>query len=102
MGNERMVEVVRRFGAERVIVDSSADWGVSDPLAVPKAARLMLDRGIPADQVETVCYRNAIAAYARRGQFREQDWLAPIPIDQRRLHQGSSVLRGQEARVDPA
>jgi predicted metal-dependent TIM-barrel fold hydrolase len=102
MGNERMVEVVRRFGAERVIVDSSADWGVSDPLAVPKAARLMLDRGIPAGQVETVCYRNAIAAYARSGQFREQDWLAPAPIDQRRLHQGSSVLRGQEARVDPA
>ena len=27
MGNERMVEVVRNYGSERIIVDSSADWG---------------------------------------------------------------------------
>ena len=33
-----MVDVVRRFGSERVFIDSSADWGVSDPLAVPKTA----------------------------------------------------------------
>ena len=46
MGNERMVEVVRRFGSDRIIVDSSADWGYSDPLAVPKTARLMIQRGI--------------------------------------------------------
>ena len=45
MGNERMVEVVRKFGSERIIVDSSADWGVSDPLAVPKTANLMIERG---------------------------------------------------------
>ena len=32
MGKERMVEIVRRYGSERIIVDSSADWGVSDPL----------------------------------------------------------------------
>src|SRR5262245_4981905 len=35
MGNERMVEIARQYGSERIIVDSSADWGVSDPLAVP-------------------------------------------------------------------
>ena len=34
MGNERMVEVVRQYGPERIIVDSSADWGAPDPLAV--------------------------------------------------------------------
>ena len=39
MGNERMVEIVRRYGSDHIIVDSSADWGVSDPLAVPKTAR---------------------------------------------------------------
>ena len=49
MGNERMAEVVKKYGSERVIVDSAADWGVSDPLAVPKTARLMLERGIPED-----------------------------------------------------
>jgi len=97
MGSERMVEVVRRFGSERIIVDSSADWGVSDPLAVPKTARLMLSRGIPREQVETTCYRNAISAY----HLDERDWLSPPAIDQRVLFSGNSVLRGQ-APVVPA
>ncbi|MCA8990033.1 MAG: TatD family hydrolase [Planctomycetaceae bacterium] len=100
MGNERMVEVVRKFGSERIIVDSSADWGVSDPLAVPKTANLMLQRGIPEQDVHTSCYANALAAYGQSGQFNEEDWLSPMPIDQRNLFSGNSVLRGQEPRVD--
>ena len=100
MGNERMVEVVRKYGKERIIVDSSADWGVSDPLAVPKTARLMLERGIPRDQVEATCYGNAILAYGQSGQFNESDWLTPSAIDQRVLFEGNSVLRGQQPRVD--
>ncbi|HAT10167.1 MAG TPA: hydrolase TatD, partial [Planctomycetes bacterium] len=79
-----------------IIVDSSADWGVSDPLAVPKTARLMLERGIPRAQVEATCYRNAIAAY----HLDEQDWLNPPAIDQRVLFSGNSVLRGQKPVVE--
>ncbi|MBI3155320.1 MAG: TatD family hydrolase [Burkholderiales bacterium] len=100
MGNERMVEVVRRFGSERIFIDSSADWGVSDPLAVPKTARLMLERGIAPAEVEAVCYRNALAAYGQSGQFSESDWEAPQALDQRELFEGNSVLRGQTPRVD--
>ena len=100
MGNERMVEVVRQYGSERIIVDSSADWGVSDPLAVPKTAHLMLDRGIAQEDVEKTCYRNALAAYGQTGQMKESDWLDPAPIDQRTLFEGNSVLRGQDPRVD--
>ena len=65
MGNERMVEIARRYGSEHIFIDSSADWGVSDPLAVPKTARLMLERGIAAEDVEAICYRNALEATAR-------------------------------------
>jgi predicted metal-dependent TIM-barrel fold hydrolase len=101
MGSARMVEIVRRYGAERIIVDSSADWGVSDPLAVPKTAALMLERGIDAALVERVCYANALAAYGQSGQMREGDWLDPPPIDQRTLFEGNTVLRGQEPRVAP-
>ncbi|MFQ6018071.1 MAG: TatD family hydrolase [Kiloniellaceae bacterium] len=101
MGNERMVELVRQYGSERIIVDSSADWGVSDPLAVPKTAHLMLERGIPEPDVELTCYRNALSAYGQSGQMKEADWLAPAPIDQRTLFEGNSVLRGQPPRVDP-
>jgi hypothetical protein len=100
MGSERMVEVVRKFGSERVFIDSSADWGVSDPLAVPKTARLMLARGIDPVDVHKVCYANALAAYGQSGQFNETDWLTPAQIDQRTLFEGNSVLRGQQPRIE--
>ncbi|PSB31052.1 TatD family hydrolase [Chlorogloea sp. CCALA 695] len=102
MGNARMVEVVRQYGCDRIIVDSSADWGISDPLAVPKTAQLMLDRGISADHVNTVCYQNALTAYSQSGQMKESDWLNPQPIDQRQSFNDNSVLRGQEPIVEGA
>ncbi len=95
MGNERMVDVVRKFGSERIFIDSSADWGVSDPLAVPKTGRLMLERGIAPKDVEAVCYGNALAAYGQSGQMLESHWLVPESVDQRTLFEGNSVLRGQ-------
>jgi hypothetical protein len=99
MGNERMVDIARQYGSERIFIDSSADWGVSDPLAVPKTARLMLERGIPTEDVEAICYGNALAAFGQSGQMREEDWLHPAPIDQRVLFEGNSVLRGQQPKV---
>lgn len=100
MGHERMVEIVRQYGSERIFIDSSADWGVSDPLAVPKTAGLMLERGIAHRDVEAVCYGNALLAYGQSGQFDEAHWQSPEAIDQRSLFEGNSVLRGQVPRVD--
>jgi predicted metal-dependent TIM-barrel fold hydrolase len=101
MGNARMVEILRQYGAERIIVDSACDWGISDPLGVPKTARLALERGIPEETVRRACYSNALAAYGQSGQMREADWLEPPAIDQRTLYEGNSVLRGgREPRVD--
>jgi uncharacterized protein len=100
MGNKRMVEVVRRYGCEQIIVDSAADWGISDPLAVPKTAQLMLEMGIPEEQVRKVCYENALTAYGQSGEMKEEDWLNPPAVDQRQLYNGNSVLRGQEPMIE--
>lgn len=100
MGNERMVEVVRRFGSTNIIVDSSADWGVSDPLAVPKTASLMLKRGIAKEDVVKTCYQNALDAFNKNGRMQESHWLQAAGIDQTELFNDNSVLRGQEPRVD--
>ncbi len=100
MGNERMVEIVRQYGCDRIIVDSAADWGMSDPLAVPKTAQLMLERGIPEAHMRAVCYENALKAYSQSGQMQEDDWLNHSPIDQQQLFNGNSVLRGQKPVVE--
>jgi uncharacterized protein len=101
MGNERMTEIVRRYGPERIIVDSACDWGVSDPLAVPKTAVLMAERGIAAAAIRKVTYANALAVYGLSGAMKQSDWTDPEPIDQSTLFQGNSVLRGgQTPRID--
>jgi len=101
MGNERMAEIVRQYGPERIIVDSACDWGVSDSLAVPKTAALMAERGVPAETIRKVTYENALSAYGLSGVMKETDWLAPAAVDQRTLFEGNSVLRGgQTPRIE--
>jgi predicted metal-dependent TIM-barrel fold hydrolase len=103
MTAERMFDILRAYGPERLIVDSACDWGVSDPLSVPKTAKLLAERGIPQDQIRLVTYANALAVYGKSGQMQEDDWLAPAAIDQRTLYQGNTVLRGgQTPKVDIA
>jgi len=102
MGSERMADLLERYGPERIIVDSSADWGVSDPLSVPKTAALMLERGIDPAWVEAACWQNALDAYAQSGQIDVQALLAEPEIDQTRLFSDNSVLRGQDPQVGVA
>lgn len=99
MGSERMVEIVRKYGAERIIVDSSADWGVSDPLAVPKTAQLMRERGLSEAAIEATCWGNALSAYGQSGQIDAEALLRPLVIDQNRTYNDNSVLRGQAPKV---
>ena len=100
MGSERMVEIVKKYGPERIIVDSSADWGVSDPLSVPRTAKLMLERGIDAKAVELATWHNALEAYGQSGQIDVDALYRKPSIDQTRLFADNSVLRGQKPRVE--
>nr|WP_298415795.1 TatD family hydrolase [uncultured Halomonas sp.] len=101
MGTVRMVELLKQYGSERIIVDSACDWGISDPLAVAKTAMLALKNGIPAETVRKVTYANTLEVYGKSGQIQESDWLNPPEIDQRTLYEGNSILRGgREPRIE--
>ena len=101
MGNARMVEILRQYGAKQVIVDSACDWGISEPLGVAKTARLAAQKGIPDSEIRLACYQNALTAYGQSGQMKESDWLDPVAIDQRTLYEGNSILRGgREPKVE--
>jgi uncharacterized protein len=101
MGNERMVEIVKQYGSERIMVNSAADWGISDPLAVPKTAALMKIRGISEEDIRLVTYQNAITAFAQSGQINVEDFESIKDIDQSLKFNGNTVLRGgQQPRID--
>ncbi|HEY9257413.1 TatD family hydrolase [Chitinophaga sp.] len=101
MGNERMVAVVKQYGSERIMVNSAADWGISDPLAVPKTAALMHESGIDLNDIHLVTYTNAVKAFAQSGQINEADFEIAGNIDQSEKFNGSSILRGgQQPRID--
>ncbi|MBC7743749.1 MAG: TatD family hydrolase [Flavobacterium sp.] len=101
MGNERMVEIVKQYGTERIMINSAADWGISDPLAVPKTAALMLARGISKADIELITYQNAITAFGQSGQIDEKDFDSIQSIDQSTKFEGNTILRGgQQPRID--
>jgi predicted metal-dependent TIM-barrel fold hydrolase len=97
MDEARMVTLVQKFGPERILVNSAADWGVSDPLKVPKTAQAMRAAGIAETTIETICWSNPVRFFAQSGRL---DLEEASRIDQRALWEGNSVLRGQTPRVD--
>lgn len=97
MDEARMVKIVEQYGSERVIINSAADWGVSDPLKVPKTANAMLAAGISSAMVETIVWTNPVAFFAQSGRLTGIE--TDVGVDQRELFEGNSVLRGQAPKV---
>lgn len=69
MTADRLVGLLRRYGTERMIVNSAADWGHSDPLLTHATARAMLDAGFGADDVDQVMWRNPVEFYSQSGRL---------------------------------
>lgn len=67
---ERAANIVEQYGVERLMVNSSADWGVSDPLSVPKLALELRRRGYPRDKIEQLVFRNPIEFYRQNPNWR--------------------------------
>lgn len=94
MSEERMVALLQRYGTEKMVVNSAADWGRSDPLKVPKTGQAMAAAGFDEATIEKVLLHNPVDFYAMSGRISRED-LGPITVDQTRLWEDNSVLRGQ-------
>lgn len=95
MDEARMAALVKKYGPERIIVNSAADWGVSDPLKVPKTAAVMRETGISEADIEKIVWANPLTFFSQSGRLDVSGLDQPPVIDQTRLWQGNSVLRGQ-------
>ncbi len=100
MDEHRMVALLQEYGTERMIVNSAADWGRSDPLKTVRTGEAMLAAGFSEDDVDQVLWRNPVAFYEQSGNL----VLDPVPgfsagepptpgVE----FEGSSVLRGARA-----
>jgi hypothetical protein len=94
MDPHRMVALLQRYGTERVLVNSAADWGRSDPLLTAKTGAAMLDAGFETADVDTVLWQNPVDFFAQSGRLD----LSPLPgfdlASEPELFSGNSILRG--------
>ncbi len=99
MSEDRMVKLLQQYGTEKMVVNSAADWGKSDPLKVPKTGQAMLESGFSKEDVSLVLFENPINYYAQSGKISLADIARPS-INQSELYQENSALRGQTPIVE--
>ena len=60
---ERAANIFEQYGIDKMTVNSSCDWGPSDPLSVPKTIIEMTRRNFPQDQIEKLVWTNPCTFY---------------------------------------
>ena len=65
MSVDRTANVVQQYGVKRLLINSSADWGHSDPLSVPRCVVELRKRGVPDEQIEQLVYHNPIEFFGQ-------------------------------------
>ena len=90
MDEDRMVAILKEYGTARVLVNSAADWGRSDPLKTHKTGLAMLAAGFDESDVDTVLWRNPVEFYGQSGRLVLDD----LP-EAAETFLGNSVLRGE-------
>ena len=99
MSEDRMVSLLQKYGTEKMVVNSAADWGVSDPLKVPKTGQAMKEAGFSESDIHKDLFENPINFYALSGRISLEEVKRPR-VDQTRLWMDNSALRGQEPTVE--
>ncbi len=92
----RMVALLQEYGLERMIINSAADWGISDPLLVPATVAKMQEANFTEAQIAEVVWENPIGFFSQGGRLNRAELDQPAVINRRDTHTGNSVLRGQD------
>jgi len=69
LSSERAVQIIRKYGTDRIMINSSADWGYSDPLLVPKTVANMRLAGFSREEIEKVVFHNPYNFYKQSPKF---------------------------------
>jgi predicted metal-dependent TIM-barrel fold hydrolase len=69
----RAIDMVEVYGNERVWLNCACDWGISDPLAVPKTALEMKRRGHSEETIDKLIYQNPHRFLSQSSKFKIGD-----------------------------
>jgi len=75
---QRVSAMVKQYGHERVIVNGSADWGVSDPLSLVKVVDYMGQHGHTQETIRKLVFDNANTFYSQSPRWQPDFSLVPI------------------------
>jgi predicted metal-dependent TIM-barrel fold hydrolase len=92
MDEQRMVAILKQYGTDRMIVNSAADWGRSDPLKTYKTGLAMLEAGFTESDVDKVLWRNPVEFYGQSDRLVLDE--LPGFTASTDTFAGNSVLRG--------
>ena len=76
---QRVSAIIREHGSERMIVNGSADWGISDPLSLVKVVEFMKADGHSPETIHSLVFDNAMSFY--RGSENWRPELDLVPVD---------------------
>lgn len=96
MDPNRMVTILQEYGVDHMIINSACDWGVSDPLMVPKTVLKMELAGFTQDAIAKLVWGNPIELFSQGGRIDRNSLESPPKFDRRETFDGNSVLRGQD------
>jgi predicted metal-dependent TIM-barrel fold hydrolase len=75
---ERVSHIIKKFGFERMIINGSADWGISDPLSLIKVADYMKNNGHSELAVNKILFENPNQFYSSSLNWKPDFSLIPI------------------------
>lgn len=75
---ERVSNIIRQHGTGRVMVNGSADWGISDPLSLVKVVEYMKKDGHADGSIQKIVFQNAMDFYGQSSKWRPDLDLQPV------------------------
>ena len=75
---ERVSNIIRQYGTTRIMVNGSADWGISDPLSLVKVVERMKKDGHSQDAIQKIVFKNAMEFYSQSPNWQPNFNLQPV------------------------
>lgn len=78
---QRAIDMIERYGPDRIIVASACDWGPSQPLAVPNFIYEMRRRGHSEAAIKKIVLDNPREFLSQSPKFKLHDELMPLRLN---------------------